>query len=317
MSLRRTVRAGGHTDTMAERLAQVTLDAPVTSRPEQSRSHRWRWPRRVAVTAVSLVLVASAVVTTLHFLSIERRAEELRATSLVPLGMPSRVLVVLGRPGQELTMAGTLAALQDAGSEVALLAMTSELGAPPKEAGTAPADVVPSEALRASAARLGLDEVAVAGYPTGELMRAEPALVTRRIARAVADWRPSAILTVTDGTGSDQDSQAVAGYTIVAAGTRGSGVTRVWTATRGQWERAWQALAGGVPRDHRLPTAQAAVRLTDPTAQAKADVLATYSAEQPQVTASAYPASDTVPASLYLRFWDREYFALAWGEPIG
>lgn len=308
---------------MAERLAPVLVAAPITSRPEQTRRRRWRWPRRLATAVVLLALTLAGTLVTAHFLSIERRAHEIRATSLVPLGLPARVLVVIARPGQELPMAATLARLQEAGTSVALLSLTAvpdtgSAPAPVDVSTSAPPDDAPvPPPLQRAAEALGVDSVAVAGYQPGELLGADPAWVTQRIRRAIQDSRPSAVVTVSDTTGVDRDSQAVAGYTLLAAGGPGTQVARVWTVTRGAWERDWQALAGSAVLDQRPPTPQVAVRILGDIAGVKSQAMSAYADAGAAAAVDArYPAWDRLSSTLYLRFWDREYFALAWGQPV-
>jgi LmbE family N-acetylglucosaminyl deacetylase len=309
---------------MAERLAPLTVVAPITSRPEPARGRVWRRVRRVVVAVIALGLMLAGTVYTAHFLSIERHAHEIRATSLVPPGLPARVLVIVARPGQELPMAGTLATLHESGTSVALLSLTADVGS---EVGSStvsarrskrpPADVVVPEALAAETSALGVDSVAVAGFEPGELMLVDPVAVTRRIREAIRAERPSAIITVNDAQGGDRDSQAVAGYTLLAAGDPTAGVARVWTVARGAWERDWQALAGSPLVSQKSPTPQVAVRLLGDIAGVKSQALAAYRDYGTAAVVDAqYPAWDRLSSTLYLRFWDREYFALAWGNPV-
>lgn len=313
-----------HTGRVAERLAPLTRADPVTSHPDHI-SMTGRWVRRGAVIAVLLLGLIAGTVATAHFLSIERRAHEVRATSLVPLGMPAKVLVVVARPEQELAMAGALAALEEAGTEVSMLVMTTDPSAtspapvggrtPKASATSAPAALPVPEPLARANAQLGVESTGMAGFPRGDLLLADPNAVTGRITQAIEATRPSALVTVSDGTGRDRDSQAVAGYALAAASNADSGVGRVWTVTRGSWERDLQALAGDSV-DQQVPVPQVAVQLTDSTARAKSEVAETWLGGSADQTRATYPLLGTVPASLYFRFWDREYFALAWGTPV-
>jgi LmbE family N-acetylglucosaminyl deacetylase len=324
-----TCRAGPrhHTGRVAERLAPLTLDAPVTTRPKDPSPVR-RWGPRVVVAGVVVLALLAGVIVTAHFVSIERRAHEVRATSLVPLGMPAKVLVVLARPSQELPMAGTLAALEEAGTQVSMLVMTAEPGSTgnsPKTpdpdatgAGGAdtPTDASVSDLLARSNALLGVDSTTVAGFAPGDLLVADPGVVTARISEAMRADQPSAVVTVSDATGHDRDSQAVAGYTLVAAAQQGSGVGRVWTLSRGSWERDLQAFAGDSV-DQQVPVPQVSVPLTGDTAGVKSEVIGTWiDSGSADLARDAYPLVGAVPASWYFRFWDREYFALAWGTPV-
>jgi hypothetical protein len=64
-----------------------------------------------------------------------------------------------------------------------------------------------------------------------------------------------------------------------------------------------------------LPPADVAVRI-EGSAQAKTAVLLAHATQRPAIGAD-YPWADLVPAQLYFRFLDREYYHLAWGQPLG
>jgi N-acetylglucosamine malate deacetylase 2 len=301
---------------MAERLAPEQTPLRVTSRPERSRGRTRRWGRRLVALVVGLAVVAAGTVATLHFLAIHRSAQEVRATALVPPEMAANVLVVIARPGQELPLAGTLAALDGAGATVSVLSLTDGSTQPPDLAFAEDSiGDVRSDELAASADLLGVDRVTTAEYTDGKLLAADPGEVTATIAAEIEEAAPSVILTVSDTTGTDTDSQAVAAYVLAAAQAEDSGVGRVWTVTRGDREVSWNALAGA-PIGDRVPEPQVSVRIDDQTA-VKGEVLHAHGTQSPDLVRGTYPYADRVPAWAYFRFWDREYFALAWGQPIG
>jgi LmbE family N-acetylglucosaminyl deacetylase len=226
------------------------------------------------------------------------------------------VLVVVARPGQELPMAGTLAALESAGVEVAMLSLTRGEAQPPALAfaGDRLAGIRADELAKAAEV-LGIDEAGSADYPDGGLLAAEPAEVQARIAEAIADTEPSAILTVSDTTGEDTDAQVVAAYTLAAAQAEGSPVARVWTVTRGDREHDWRALAGDAPAP-LVPEPQVSVVMDAAGTGTKGAALLAHGTQGPDLVRATYPYADRVPAWAYFRFWDREYFALAWGQPL-
>ncbi len=156
--------------------------------------------------------------------------------------------------------------------------------------------------------------ITVAGYADGTLLAADPAEVTGSISDVIDQVRPSAVLTVSDLTGQDTDSQAVAAYTLAAVQKEGSTVARVWTVTRGDREVEWNALVAE-PIAVDKPEAQVAVRIDDQSV-IKGRVLLAHGTQSPDLVAATYPYADRIPAWAYFRFWDREYFALAWGQPI-
>ena len=262
-----------------------------------------------------MVLLAAGTVATLHFLAIHRSAQEIRATALVPPDMAANVLVVIARPGQELPLAGTLAALDDAGATVSVLSLTDGATQPPVlDFAKDSIGDVRSDELAASADLLGVDRVTTAAYADGTLLAADPDEVTATIAAEIKEVAPSIILTVGDTTGTDTDSQAVAAYALTAAQAKGSRIGRVWTVTRGDREVSWNALAKA-PIGDRVPEPQVSVRIDDQTT-VKGEVLLAHGTQSPDLVRSTYPYADRVPAWAYFRFWDREYFALAWGQPL-
>jgi LmbE family N-acetylglucosaminyl deacetylase len=301
---------------MAERLAPEQTPLRITSRPERPRGRTRRAGRRLVALVVGLALLAAGSVVTAHFLAIHRTAEEIRATALVPPEMPANVLVVLARPGQELPLAGTLAALDAAGATVSVLSLTDGAAQPPELAFAADSiGEVRTDELAGSADLLGVDRVTTAGYADGALLAADPDDVTATIAAEIGEVAPSVILTVADTTGQDTDSQAVAAYAVAAAQAEDSGIARVWTVTRGDREISWNALARA-PIGDQVPEPQVAVRIDDHTV-VKGEVLLTHGTQSPDLVRGTYPYADRVPAWAFFRFWDREYFALAWGQPLG
>ncbi len=277
------------------------------------RKHRALRRTMLLLFAAAIVAVASLV--TLWLLAVDRNADDIRPTALIPPDMPANVLVVLARPGQELTMAGTLAALDDAGVTVSLLSLTrGEAQAPDLATAQVPLANLRAQELEASAEALGVDRVRTAAFADGSLVRLEPTRVTERIAEEIAAVSPSVLLTVGDVTGDDGDSKAVAAYTLAAVQQEGSSVARIWTVTRGDREVSWNGRLGR-PVAEEVPIAQVSVRIGD-QAVAKGDALLAHGTQSPDLAASTYPYADRIPSWAYFRFWNREYFALAWGMPI-
>ena len=182
---------------MAERLAPEQTPLRVTSRPERTRGRARRWVRRLVALVLGVALLAAGTVATLHFLAIHRSAQEIRATALVPPDMAANVLVVIARPGQELPLAGTLAALDDAGATVSVLSLTDGAKQPPSlDFAKDSIGEVRSDELAASADLLGVDRVTTAAYTDGKLLAADPDEVTATIAAEIKEVAPSVILTV-------------------------------------------------------------------------------------------------------------------------
>ena len=264
-------------------------------RPERPRGRVRRWFGRTIGLLVTLALVAAGTLFVAHFLAIQRTADEVRATALLPTDSPARVLVVLARPSQELTMAGTLAELDDAGASVSLLSLTAgEAQLPAVTFAGDKLDEIRADELAHAADLLGVDSVTNAELADGSLLASEPDEVTATIAKTIAEQTPSIILTVSDQTGQDRDSQAVAAYALAAAQAEGSGVARVWTVTRGDRELSWNAQLGH-PVATAVPEPQVAVRIDDQTAT-KGEVLLAHGTQSPDLAESTYPFADAIPA---------------------
>ena len=301
---------------MAERLAPEHVQLRITSRPERPRGRAGRWIRRTLATVLAIMLLAAGTLVTLHFLAVPPGAQDVRATGLIPEEMPATVLVVLARPGQEAALAGTLAALDDAGVAVHILSLTRGETQPPSvEPGGERVAEIRSDELAAVGDVLGVESLTVAEYADGMLLLADPDEVTATIAGEIKEVAPSAVITVSDLTGQDADSKAVAAYTLEAAGADGSGVGRLWTVTRADREISWNALMGE-PIATQAPDVDVAVRIED-HATDKSRVLAAHGTRSPDLVSTTYPYADRIPAWAYFRFWDREYFALTWGMPLG
>ena len=306
---------GRDTGRMAERLAPEQVPLRVTSRPERRRGRFRRWFARGIGLLVALVVLLAGALVTLQLLAVERGATPIRATALIPEGAQAKALVVLARPGQELTMAGTLADLHAAGAHVDVLSITAGEAQPPAVSFAAEnLATVRTDELANAADLLGVDSASVAGFGDGSLLSVDPDKVTVAIGDAIAKSSPSVVLTVSDQTGEDGDSMAVAGYVLAAAEADGSGVARVWTVTRGDRELSWNAELGH-PVASSVPDAQVAVTIDDQTTT-KGEALRAYGTRSPDLAQATYPLADTIPAWAYFRFWDREYFSLAWGTPL-
>ena len=84
--------------------------------------------------------------------------------------------------------------------------------------------------------------------------------------------------------------------------------------TRGDREASWNERLRA-PIGDGFPDAQVSIRIDDHTA-IKGEVLTAHGTQSPDLVRGTYPYADQIPAWAYFRFWDREYFALAWGTPL-
>ena len=302
---------------MAERLAPEAAPLVITSRPERPRGRSRRVLRRTVGAVLALGVVAAGSVVTLQVLGVDRQAQTVRAAGLIPTGMPASALVVLARPGQEVPMAGTLAALDAAGVRVSVLSLTQgEAQAPDLRSASADLGAIRADELAHAGDLLGVDSTTTAAFDDGGIMAAEPGEVTGAISRAIEAAEASVVLTVADLSGADADSQAAASYALAAAQHSDSGVARVWTVTRGEREVSWGDRIADMGMDvAQLPEAEVAVRIDAQTA-VKGQALRAHGTQSPNLARTSYPYADRLPAWAYFRFWDREYFALAWGQEL-
>lgn len=302
---------------MAERLAPERAPLRITSKPERPRRKRSRWGGRVVAALVALLVVTGLAVVLAHFLVVDRGARQVRASALIPEGLPANVLVVLARPGQEVPMAGTLRALDEAGARVSLLALTSGEAQPPDlQATTEGIGALRAQELAVAAEHLGVESAVAGNLPDGGLVTADPDVVRDRITSAIGAAAPSVILTVSDTTGTDTDAQTVAALVLEAARAPGSGVARVWAVTRGEREvDLLSRLADPVAEPGLLPDRTVSVPVPG-HAVVRGEVLSAHGTRSPDLAAATYPYADRVPAWAYFRFLDHEYFHLAWGEPL-
>lgn len=303
---------------MAERVSPVVVAERTQSRPERRRRRR-RVGRRVLGLMLALVLVLAAAVVTAHFLMIDRSARQVRATGLFPEGALARALVVVAHPGDELEVAGTVSQLTTAGAGVSMLALTRGEQRPPEltqfPAGKL-AGVRADEFKRAADEVLGARRARVAKIADGSLMAGDPALALAALQAEIARFHPSVIITVPDVAQPDDDATATLALVTQAAQAPGSSVGRVWQLTRAPREISWLNRAfGPVLNPAAATSADVAVRIED-SAKAKGGVLLAHGTQSPALGRD-YPLADRIPALAYFRFLDREYFHLAWGQPLG
>lgn len=301
---------------MAERVVQVALQERVLSRPERPAGRTRRYGRRLWAGLTTGSLFVGMSVVTAHYLMVDQRAEPVRAASLVPTGAPARVLVLVAHPGDEVPLAGTLKQLDAAGAKVALLSLTRGEARPPAlpqfTAGQL-AKARSDELLRAGE-ELGVDKVTVERNPDGQLMTAaEQALA--QVNDAISKFAPAVVLVAGGERADDADAAGAVTLAVNAAQAPGSTVARVWQVTRGAREAAWTGKIAGPVNPAEVPTADVSVAITD-AAVAKSAVIRMHGTQNPDLAAS-YPGVGHIPAQAYFRFFDREYFHLAWGEPLG
>lgn len=266
---------------------------------------------------LSVLLVLSLAVVTAHYLMLDRSAKLVRASGLIPAGSPARVLVVLAHPGDEVSLAGTVKLLGDSGVEVEMLALTAGEQRPPQLAGFAAKRLggVRADEFARAAQALGATADKPLKWADGSLSGADPKAVLADISEAIAQFRPSALLTTSEVEGADPDISAAATLAVAAAREQGSTVARVWQVTRAPREVAWLNRAVGPVLDEAgRVNADVSVRISD-AGGAKVAALLAHGTQSPDLGRSL-PMADAIPAAAYFRFFDREYFHLLWGQPL-
>lgn len=262
-----------------------------------------------------LALALAGVVA--HYLVIDRGAKQVRASALLPDGAQARVLLVVAQPGDELQVAGTVRALAESGAEVTALSLTSgELAPPTTYAPAKLARIRAQEFTRATTDVLGADAAIVADNPDGSLLSGDPAAPVADITRAITKAGATTLIVVPDLARADSDGQALEALARQAAQTKGSTVGRIWVATRAPREVKWLNKAfGPVLNPDARTEADVAVRMESQGA-AKAGVILVHGTQSPALGRD-YPGAELLPAGLYFRFLDREYFHLVAGDPLG
>jgi LmbE family N-acetylglucosaminyl deacetylase len=240
------------------------------------------------------------------------------ARSLIPPGATPVVLAVWAHPDDEITCAGTLAAMAGAGAKVCLLYLTA--GEAARVPGHDRQSLAPVRRAEAQAAGrvLGLAEVEVLDFPDGGLAQTDPESAKAAIRTRIDRLSPSLVISFDERIGyyGHPDHVAVGRWTREVAGEPGSPVRRLCQVTlpRALIRLAMRLVAAfrdNYPADpaRGLPAPDLAVPIA-PQAAIKRALLDVH-ASQKAVIADVQPGYDRVPPWLYYRLFDREYFALA------
>lgn len=302
---------------MAERVAPVLDPVRPAALPQARGSRRGRWLRRGLLGALILLLSLALAGVVAHYLIIDRGAKQVRATALLPDGALARVLVVVAQPGDELQVAGTIRALTAAGAQVTALSLTAGELAPPTTYSPAKlARIRAAEFTRSTTDVLGASAAVVADNADGSLLSGDPAQPVSDIARAVRKAGATTVIVVPDLARVDTDGQALEALAREAAQSKGSTVGRIWVATKGAREVDWiNKVFGPVLNPQARTEAEVAVRMESHGA-AKAGVILAHGTQSPALGRD-YPGAEVLPAGLYFRFLDREYFNLVAGDSLG
>jgi LmbE family N-acetylglucosaminyl deacetylase len=233
-----------------------------------------------------------------------------------------RIMAIWAHPDDEITCAGTLALAARHGAEITLVYLTA--GEAAKDTGYTRevlAEVRRKEAA-AAGAMLGAKHVEVLDFPDGGLPATDGRKARAAISALIKRHAPDTLV------GSDEQvgfyghpDHVQAGRwlrEVVEAGRRRKGfpVKRLYQVTLPKNLLALamkliDAFRNNYPTDPAkgLPAATMAVRIT-PAAATKRRLLDVH-ASQKTIIADVQPCYDRIPAWLYYRLFDREYFTLA------
>lgn len=244
------------------------------------------------------------------------------ASDLFPPGAPRKAMAIWAHPDDEITSAGTLAAMTQAGAELTLVYLTA--GEAAKDTGYAPAELAGVRRLEAQAAgkQLGAAHVEVLAFPDGGLTRADPVAAKAAIAGLIARFEPSVVIAFDEKVGFyGHPDHVQAGRWIREVIEAGApSVRRLYQATLPQALIALALKLVAAFRDHYpkepeagLPAPTVAVNIAGQAAVKRR--LLDVHGSQAKVIADVQPYYDKAPAWLYYRLFDREYFALAVDRP--
>ncbi|MDO8380686.1 PIG-L deacetylase family protein [Phenylobacterium sp.] len=239
------------------------------------------------------------------------------ARSLLAPGQPRTAMAIWAHPDDEITSAGTLANLAREGATVVLVYVTR--GEAARDTGYSREDLaeVRRKEAQAAGATLGAHAVEVLEWPDGGLATADGEAIKAVLRERIDHWRPSLLISFDERVGyyGHPDHIAVGRWARELAREDNS-IRRLYQATlpRAMIRLALKLVAAF--RDNYpsapeagLPAPTVAVPIAG-QASVKRRLLDVH-ASQAKVIADVQPGYDRVPAWLYYRLFDREYFALA------
>lgn len=266
------------------------------------------------LAAVLLVLAVAA------FLMVRGRLNDdavpVVRSLLVP-GAPKTVMAIWAHPDDEITSAGTFASLAREGAQVVLIYLTR--GEAARDTGYSREALAEVRRLEAQAAgvTLGAHAVEVFEWPDGGLTAADGKAVKTVLRERIAHWKPSVLVSFDETIGYyGHPDHVAAGRWAHELAQEENSVRRLYQATlpKALIKLALKLVAAfrnNYPSDPRagLPAPTLAVPIAR-FAATKRRLLDVH-ASQAKVIADVQPGYDRLPAWLYYRLFDREYFALA------
>lgn len=233
-------------------------------------------------------------------------------------GGPKQIMAIWAHPDDEITSAGTLSALTSAGADLTLVYLTA--GEAARDTGYSRDELakVRREEAKAAAALLGASHVEVLDFPDSGLATTDPAVAKAAIAGLIERFQPGVIISFDEQVGfyGHPDHVQTGRWVREVVDEGAPSVTRLYQATL---PKALVSLALKLVQAFRdnYPTAPARglppATLAFPIArQAKIKRrLLDVHKSQAKIIADVQPYYDRVPAWLYYRLFDREYFTLA------
>lgn len=239
---------------------------------------------------------------------------------LLVAGAPKTVMAIWAHPDDEITSAGALAAMAREGAQIIILYLTR--GEAARDTGYSREDLAQVRRLEAQAAgaTLGAHVVEVFEWPDGGLATADGEAIKAVLRERITHWKPSVLISFDETVGyyGHPDHIAVGRWSRELAQEENS-VRRLYQATlpRALIKLALKLVAAfrdNYPSDPEagLPAPTVAVPISR-MAAAKRRLLDVH-VSQAKVIADVQPGYDKLPAWLYYRLFDREYFALAFSR---
>ena len=244
-----------------------------------------------------------------------------KAADLFAPGAPRVAMAVWAHPDDEITSAGTLAAVARSGAKVTLVYLTHGEGAHFTGFTADQLYRMRPEEAKAAGHALGIEDVVVLDYGDSKLPVADAAKAKGDLKALIAARRPSTIISFDDRIGyyghadHAQTGRWVEELVREGASDPSYPVRRLYQATLPSpmmaLARKYIAAFGNhYPSDPTkgLPPPTVAVPIAD-QASAKRAVLDAHRS-QVKVIDDVQPYGRKLPAWLYYRLFDREYFAL-------
>ncbi len=233
-------------------------------------------------------------------------------------GAPRRIMAIWAHPDDEITSAGTLSALTQSGADLTLVYLTA--GEAARDTGYSREELgkVRREEAKAAGALLGASHVEVLDFPDSGLATTDPVLAKAAIAGLIARFQPGVIVSFDEQVGfyGHPDHVQTGRWVREVVNEGAPSVTRLYQATLPKALvslalKLVQAFRDNYPTDpaRGLPPATLAFPIAR-QAKTKRRLLDVHKS-QAKVIADVQPYYDRVPAWLYYRLFDREYFTLA------